>query len=238
MTITTTVRHRPRLLPAIAVTPLLRWTIAGHSVPDDQPWRTACPCGEPLWDSAVPISGRCPGCGQRIGPPPLTVEATAVLAAFGLLASGLTGWPLAAYAWWATGMIVLAFIDLAVLRLPHRITAITTAVFLALLAADGNTTALVRAVAAGLVLAGFFTAVAVAARGQLGWGDPALAAPVGAALGWLGWNNLYAGTLLGLGAAALTGILLRRTGRLPRGVPIPLGPFLIGAAALVVAVQP
>jgi leader peptidase (prepilin peptidase)/N-methyltransferase len=217
---------------------MLRWTIAAHSVPDDQPWRTACSCGLPLWDYAVRLSGRCVRCGQRVGPPSGAVEAAAVVAALGLLASGLTGWPLAAYAWWTTGMIVLAFIDLAVMRLPHRITAITTAGFLGLLAADGSTAALIRAVTAGLVLAAFFTVVAVAARGQLGWGDPALAAPIGAALGWYGWTDLYGGTLLGLGAAAITGLVLRRTGRLTRGTPIPLGPFLIAAATLVVAVHP
>jgi leader peptidase (prepilin peptidase)/N-methyltransferase len=237
MTLTTTTRH-PSVLHALAVTPLLRWTIAVHSVADDQPWRTACACGRPLWNSAVRPSGRCTGCGQRVGPPPGAVEASTAVAALGLLTSGLTGWPLAAYAWWTTGMVVLAFIDLAVLRLPHRITAITFTGFLGLLAADGSTTALIRAVTAGLVLAAFFTVVAVAARGQLGWGDPALAAPVGAALGWFGWTDLYAGTLLGLGAAAITGIVLRRTGYLTQGTPIPLGPFLIAAAALVVAVHP
>ncbi|KAB1116825.1 prepilin peptidase [Micromonospora aurantiaca] len=233
MTLTAAPR-RVRLLPALTLVPLLRWTVAVHSVPDDLPWRAACPCGQPLWTNAIRPSGRCTACGHRIGPPPYTVEAAAAVAAVALVLSGRTGWALAAFAWWAAGMIVLVFVDLAVMRLPHRITASTTAGFLGLLAATGDPRAWTRAIAAGLVLAAFFAILAVVSRGQLGWGDVTLAVPVAAALGWHSWTAVYAGTLLGLAAAALTAITLRRAGRLAAGMHLPLGPFLIIAAATVV----
>ncbi|MER7006306.1 prepilin peptidase [Dactylosporangium sp. NPDC000555] len=88
---------------------------------------------------------------------------------------------MAAFAWWAAGMIVLAFVDLTVLRPPHRL---TSAGLLPLLAATGDTSASLRAVTAAAVLAVFFAVLAVASRGQLGWGDVAIAVPLAAALGW------------------------------------------------------
>jgi leader peptidase (prepilin peptidase)/N-methyltransferase len=219
------------VLPALAVAPLLRHAIVVHAVPDDQPWRTACPCGKPLWPTAISPSGRCAGCGVRVGAPPYTVEAATALGAAGLAVSGLGGVTLAAYAWWTSAMIVLAFVDLAVMRLPHRITAAaTTAGLLILLALGGPADAWWRAVAAGLVVAVFFAVLAAVSRGQLGWGDVTLAMPVAAALGWHSATAVYAGVLLGLGTAALTAHTARRLGRLPAGTALPLGPFLIAAA--------
>lgn len=226
------------ILPALAVVPLLRYAVAVHAVPDDQPWRCACACGQPLWPNAIRPTGRCTACGQRLGAPAYAVEAAAVAVTVGLVVSGRTGWALAAFAWWAAGMIALFFIDLAVMRLPHRITAVLTGGLLGLLAFTGSRDTWLRATAAGLVLAVLFAGLAVASRRQLGWGDVALALPVAAALGWHSWAAVYAGTLLGLGAAALTAITLRRTGHLAAGAHLPLGPFLITAATLVVAVWP
>ncbi|MEU4593278.1 prepilin peptidase [Micromonospora aurantiaca (nom. illeg.)] len=224
-------------LPALAVVPLLRHTIAVHVVPDDQPWRTACPCGKPLWPHAIGPSGRCARCGVRVGAPPYAVEAATLAGAAGLAVSGLGGFTLAAYTVWTAAMIVLTFVDAAVMRLPHRITAAATAGFLGLLALGGPAGAWVRAVAAGLLLAAFFAVLAAVSRGQLGWGDVTVAVPLAAALGWHSWTAVYAGVLLGLGTAALTAITLRHLGRLAPGTSLPLGPFLI-AAAYTVAVWP
>jgi len=218
-------------LYAVAVTPLLRWLVAHHSTEPGQRWRTRCGCAAPLWPGACGPAGRCTSCSARIGPAPYLLEATAVLAAATLLVSGRTGWELAAYMWWATGMVVLAFVDLAVMRLPHRLTAATTIGFLALLAAAGHGAAWWRAIAAGAVLAAFLAVLAVASRGQLGWGDVAVAVPLAAALGWHSATAVYTGCLLGLAAAAVTALALRKTGRLQRGSHLPLGPFLIAGAA-------
>jgi leader peptidase (prepilin peptidase)/N-methyltransferase len=224
-------------LPALAVAPLLRHAIAVHAMPDDQPWRTACECGKPLWPNAIGPSGRCAGCAARIGAPPHTVEAATLAGAAGLVLSGLGGFALAAYAWWTAALIVLAFVDLAVMRLPHRITAAATTGLLGLLALDSPPGAWGRAVTAGLAVAGFFAVLAVVSHGQLGWGDVAVAVPLATALGWHSWTAVYTGVLLGLGTAALTAITLRRIGRLAPGTELPLGPFLI-AAAYTAAVWP
>ncbi|GAA0447836.1 prepilin peptidase [Actinoplanes capillaceus] len=233
---TTTVMSRPiRVVSALAVTPVLRWAIAVHSVPDDRPWRSACTCGQPLWTGAVAPTGRCTGCNHRIGAPPYAVEAVAGLVTAALALTGQTGWALAAYAWWAATMLVLAFVDLAVLRLPHRITVAASVGFLGLLAVDGDGHAWRRAATAALVLAVLFLVLAVATCGQLGWGDATLAVPIAAALGWHSWQAVYAGTLLGFGSAALLAITLRSTGRRLPGSVLPLGPFLIAAAVIVLA---
>lgn len=232
MTTTTTTRPAvPRVLYAMAITPLPRWLVAHHSTEPDQPWRTRCGCGAPLWPDAYGPTGHCQKCQKPVGPRPFRLEAATIAAIAMLLASGRTGWLLAAYAWWATGMILLAFVDLAVMRLPHRLTAATTTGFLALLAAEGDSSAWWRAVAAAAVLAGFFAVLAVLSRGQLGWGDVALAIPVAAALGWHSWTAVYAGCLLGLGTAAVTALTMRKTGTLRAGGHLPLGPFLIAGAA-------
>jgi len=116
------------------------------------------------------------------------VEAAAALAAVALASSGPGGWAVAAFAWWAAGMIVLAFVDLAALRPPYRLTVITSAGLLPVLAATGDTSVLLRAVTAAAVLAVFFAVLAVASCGQLGWGDVAIAVPLAAALGWHSWT--------------------------------------------------
>jgi leader peptidase (prepilin peptidase)/N-methyltransferase len=229
----TRVRRRLRLLPALAITPLLRWAIVVHSVHDDDPWRTTCACGQALWPSATRLSGRCSECDQRIGAPPYSVEATAGLAAIALALTGQSGWALAAYAWWTATMIVLAFVDLAVMLLPLRISAVSAAGFLTLLAAAGDWHAWRRAAIAAVVLAVLLAILAVAAHGQLGWGDVGFVVPFAAALGWESWRSVYAGVLLGFGSAALFAMARRRMRRLPSAAPLPLGPFLIASAVTV-----
>lgn len=105
-------------LTAAAVTPLLRWAVLHHAVPAGQLRRRACPgCATPIGLTAAahraPLlpTGRCRVCGTRIGAPPYTVEAAALLAVAALLVSGLSSWPLAAYTWWTAAALVLAFVD-------------------------------------------------------------------------------------------------------------------------------
>lgn len=155
-------------LPALTVVPLLRYAIAVRTVPADQRWRTTCPCRNPLWPNAIgPPAVWMRPTGRRS---PYTAEAAILLGAARLAFSGLGGFALAAYAWWTATMIVLAFVDAAVMRLPHRITAAAAAGFLSLLALGSPAGAWARAVAAGLVLTVFFAMLAAASRGQLGCG--------------------------------------------------------------------
>jgi leader peptidase (prepilin peptidase)/N-methyltransferase len=223
-------RRRTGASYGLAVTPALRWLVNHHSVPFGQSWKTRCErCGATLWPGACRPSGRCRTCQTRHGPPPLLLEAATLLTAGGLLASGMRDWELAAYAAWAIGAIVLAFIDVAVLRLPHRLVAATSIAFLALLPADEFAHWL-RACAGGAVLVAFFGLIAFAAPRHLGLGDVAVAFPVGAALGWQGWTDVSAGILLALVAASVTAVALRLSHRLPPGTQLPLGPFLLASA--------
>jgi leader peptidase (prepilin peptidase)/N-methyltransferase len=155
----------------LTVMPLLRWLIAHHTVPADQPWRTRCEtCAAAVWPAACTPAGRCRTCRARIGAPPYLVEVVAV-SAFGLLlASGLRGWELAAYTWWSLGLLLLAFIDAAVLRLPHRLTAATTAGTVLLLAPLGLTDSWSSALIGAGCMAGYYWAVHVASGGGLGGG--------------------------------------------------------------------
>lgn len=224
---TTTLARRNRLLPALAITPVLRWLIIHHSVEDEGlPWQTRCLCGEALWPRASGPSGRCEACSVPAGPRPYLLEATAVLALAVLAVSGLRGWELAAYTWWTAGALVLGFIDLAAMRLPFRITATMGTGFVALLALAGNTSSWWRAILAAALVTTFFAVLSVASRGQFGWGDVAVAVPVGAALGWNSWLAVLIGVLLAFTVALGTAIGLR----LAAGETLPFGPFLLASA--------
>jgi len=228
-------RHRVRDgVYALAVTPLLRWLVAHHAVASGTEWRTRCDtCAGTLWPAACGLSGRCGTCRARIGAPPYWLEVGAA-AAFGLLVgSGVRGWELAAYTWWTAGMLVLAFVDAAVLRLPHRLTATTTAGTIVLLAPlGGPASSWWSAIVAAATLAAFYAVVRLVSRGDLGLGDVALAVPVGFGAGWYDWRLAVAAVLVGHSLAA-AGITLRRvTGSTSASVP--LGSYLVAASVAVV----
>ena len=61
----------------------------------------------------------------------------------------------------------------------------------------------------------------------MGYGDFKLFAAIGA---WLGWQLLPLVLLLAAGVGAVVGLAMMAASRLGRGVPIPFGPYLAGAA--------
>lgn len=61
----------------------------------------------------------------------------------------------------------------------------------------------------------------------MGYGDFKLFAAIGA---WLGWQMLPLVLLLAAGVGAVVGLAMMAASRLGRGVPIPFGPYLAGAA--------
>jgi leader peptidase (prepilin peptidase)/N-methyltransferase len=220
---------------ACAVVPLLRWLIAVHAVPAGQPWRYRCPgCTASVWPAGCTPSGRCRACGTRIGAPPYAVEAVAVGAFVVLAWTSASGWELAAHAWWTAGMLTLAFIDAAVLRLPHRLTIATTAgAVLMLLLADAPVSSWRGGVIGAAALAGGYALIRIVSGGDLGPGDVAVAVPIGLVLGWHDWRLIIAAALLGH-ALAVAAIPIRRlTGRSRR--PVPLGTYLIVASFIVLA---
>jgi leader peptidase (prepilin peptidase) / N-methyltransferase len=147
-----------------------------------------------------------------------------------------------ALAWAAGAGLVLGAVDLAVHRLPDRVTYPAAAVCAAVLTVDaavlGSWGALVRAlVAAGAAFAVAALAAAAAPAG-LGFGDVKLLALLGLVLGWAGWGVLLAGVFLGLLTGALVSVVLLATRRVGWRTAIPFGPPLLVGAALALALSP
>ncbi|MER5456878.1 A24 family peptidase [Micromonospora sp. NPDC002389] len=221
----------------LAITPLMRYAIARFAVPAEVGNRSGCDaCGAPIslarpWPALGPTA-RCDGCGARVGAPPGSVELVAVAVLAGLLLTRPPVAELAAAAWWLAFAIPLVFVDLAVHRLPDRLTwpaAAGTWLLLGVAALTGaGVTPWWRATAAGLGLALFFavTTLLLGARG-FGIGDAKLALSAGALLGWYGWSLLVTGLLLALVLSGLVALILLVTGRARWSSHLPFGPYLV-----------
>jgi leader peptidase (prepilin peptidase)/N-methyltransferase len=172
-------------------------------------------------------------------PPPALAAGAVTAVLLGALAARVhPGLVLAAACWLALCAVPLAFIDVAVYRLPDPLTAAAyagvAALLLAAAAVTGPWSALLRAWLGGLALAGFYLLLMVISPSGMSLGDVKLAASLGSLLAWFGWRLLigggFAGFLLGgLFAGAL--LASRRTGRKQH---IPFGPFMIAGAVLAV----
>jgi leader peptidase (prepilin peptidase) / N-methyltransferase len=251
---------RSRALPAwlrwlaatVPVTPLLRWAVLVHSVPPEEPWRSGCPHCATGFSPAQALdglgallpAGRCAGCGDRIGARAYAVE-LAALAAAGLVAvaavaGGRSPWEAVAFAGWAAVAVALSFVDLAVHRLPDRLTLPAGAWVLAWLGVDALTgeagsgwlRALIAAGSCGLAFA--LITLVFGARG-FGLGDAKMALGAGAVLGWLGWTALVAGLLLSFLASGLTATVLLVARRVGRKDTLPFGPFLAAGTLVTLA---
>ncbi|SFT72557.1 leader peptidase (prepilin peptidase) / N-methyltransferase [Geodermatophilus amargosae] len=147
----------------------------------------------------------------------------------------------AAYAWAAGAAVVLAQVDLAVHRLPDRVTYPAAAVGAAALLADaallGTWPALGRALLAAAVAGGVALLAALAGPSGLGLGDVKLLALLGLLLGWAGWGALLAGVFLGLLAGAAVSLVLLATRRAGWRTPVPFGPPLLVGAVLALLVE-
>ncbi len=215
-----------------AAAPVLRMVAARHSVPSGEP-RWSCGCERPpRW---LPPSGVCPRCAVRGGPAPYAVEAVA--AAVGAAIGSAGHWPFLLVLGWA-GLfgVVLAFVDVAVHRLPDPLTlrlALGTAVLLpvaALLAHRPEV--LSRCLVAAVVL--FLLYGGMALFVPMGLGDAKLAPSLGALLAWYDWRTVVAGVFAGFLCGALWGVALLLTGRAKAKDPLPFGPcMLLGALAAV-----
>ena len=170
----------------------------------------------------------------------LTVPAGALV--FGTLTWAL--WPAAVLpvVLFVAGMgLLLAPIDLAVLRLPDPLVGLVFAgaagYLLVLAVVTGNYPALLRAVLAAGAMAGGYLLLALVPGGHLGFGDVKLAGVLGFVLGWFGWGFVLLGAVLPHLINGPTVLVLLATGRARRGSSIPLGPaLLVGAWFAVVLV--
>ncbi|HEY7429750.1 MAG TPA: prepilin peptidase [Streptosporangiaceae bacterium] len=213
----------------------LRGTVFWLSVPPGAPERTTCPlCAAPVryW-----LAIRCWNCGLSLGTP-LVLEATTA-AVLALLLGRLGGQPVTiAFAFLGALGVALAAIDLAVQRLPDRLTLPAYPILIALLgvaaAVQDDPGALVRALLGGLMLAAGYLVLALLRPGQLGGGDIKLAGLAGLALGWLGWPTLVFGAALGFVLSALVSLALLAVRRITLQSVICFGPFLLGGALLAI----
>jgi leader peptidase (prepilin peptidase) / N-methyltransferase len=227
------------------VGPLLRARIFRHSVPVEQWVRTDCPsCGRLVpggWRGLVtvlPPTGRCPGCRERVGPAFGLVEVTGA-ASFALLALVGGSWlELAAFWWIAAIGVALVFIDVAVHRLPDRLTLSAFAGALVLLGTaallDQRLSGFGLAVLYGLALALCYLVLVLVYPAGMGLGDVKLALVLGLALGWFGGVVVVLGAAAGFllaGAYAAVLLALRRVGRKDS---IAHGPAMLGGALVAV----
>jgi leader peptidase (prepilin peptidase)/N-methyltransferase len=225
--------------------PPIRAVVFVGSTSAGQPPRHECPdCSTPIlpdrwrWRSVLPVTGRCAACHARVGPYPLTAELTCAIA-LALVAARASGWELAAMAWLTLTAVPLAFTDIAVHRLPDRLTAAAFAGTLALLTVAAFTghqpDRLARAVVGAAALACFYLALCLLRPGEMGLGDAKLAASIGLVLGWTSWQALLTGTFTGFALAAVYGGVLLAAHRATRTSHLPLGPFLLLGALAVIA---
>lgn len=214
-----------------------------YSVAAGEPPRRCCPACECQlaagWPALSP-AGRCPGCDQRTGPPPLAVELTTAVLLGALAARVHPALFLAAACWLALCAVPLAFIDAAVRRLPDVLTgpefAGTAVLLAAAAAAGGHWLFLTRAVLGGIALAGCYLILALISPAGMGLGDVKAAAGIGMLLAWPGWRLLIAGASAGFLLAAIYGIALLASGRATRKQQMPFGPFMLaGAFAVILA---
>ncbi|WP_433128286.1 prepilin peptidase [Micromonospora sp. CA-240977] len=220
----------------LAVSPLLRMAALRYAVPPGLPDRTGCDaCGAPVgltrpWPALSPAA-RCGICRAPVGPMPGTVEVAAFTAVLLLALVGPSGGVLPALAWWLGWTIPAVFVDLAVHRLPDRLTlpaAAGTWSLLGVAALAGEPGRWLTAVISGTGLALFFaTTTVLLGRRGFGLGDAKLALGGGALLGWYGWPMLLLGLLLAFGLSALVSVGLLAARRARWGTHLPFGPFLL-----------
>lgn len=165
--------------------------------------------------------------------PWVTAPVTSV--AFALLAWRVGAEPvLPAYLYLAFAGVALVMIDLAVHRLPDRLTLPSYLVVAALLVlaavAEDDWWALARAAVGAVLLYGGYYLLAVALPGAMGFGDVKLAGVLGAVLGWAGWVPLLVGACLGFLYGGLVSLGLLVTRQATRKTRVPFGPFMVAGA--------
>lgn len=186
------------------------------------------------------LRGRCRHCDAPISVRyPLVELATAALFAAMAVKFGPHA-VLPAYLYLAAIGVALSLIDLDVKRLPNVIVLPSYAVAAVLLGVaavtghDGDRA--IRAVVGMAAYYGLFLILRLAYPRGMGFGDVKLAGVLGLYLGWLGYDALFVGYLLGalLGGAVGIGLILgKRAGRKSQ---IPYGPFMVVGALLAVFV--
>jgi leader peptidase (prepilin peptidase) / N-methyltransferase len=128
----------------------------------------------------------------------------------------------------------LVVCDVRLTRLPDPLTLPAYPVLAVLLAIPLDGAAYVRALlaAAAMFVLHFLLALFV---GGIGLGDAKTAGLVGMVLGWVSWPALVQAMLIAYVCVGVYAIGLAVSRRAKRGSVVPFGPFLLGAAVLVLA---
>ncbi|GAB2964660.1 A24 family peptidase [Micromonospora polyrhachis] len=237
-----------RALAVLAGTPLLRWLVVAQSVPPGSPPRRDCAtCRIPIGLTgplrAISPIARCAGCGSRVGAPPGTLELAVLAVGVVLLLGDRPIVESAAIAWWAACAVPLVYIDIAVHRLPDRLTypaAAGTWASLGIAAVvDGHGGSWIRAVCGGLGLALLFAAsTLLLGRRGFGLGDAKLTLSGGALLAWSGWGSVVFGLMVAFGSSAAYALLLLMARRIRWTDHLPFGPFLVLGTGVALALPP
>ncbi|MET7376750.1 hypothetical protein ABZS36_29820, partial [Micromonospora arida] len=82
----------------------------------------------------------------------------------------------------------------------------------------------------------FHAASTVPGNRGIGLGDSKLILSVTALLGWWGWGAAFGTVFMGFLGAGLVGVVLLVSGRVRHGAHIPMGPFFIAGAVVILAV--
>lgn len=204
--------------------------------------RSACPnCSQQLrWWELVPVvsyialRGRCVRCRTSIHLRYLLVELLCgTLTVLAFLPLPLTVEDIVQRVLLTailTVLMLLALIDLKTFLLPDRYVLLLTALA-ALLLAMQPTTWRLDMLWGALAGSGFLFALWLVTRGQgIGLGDVKLMVPLGALIGLPGVVVLF---FIAFCVGGLTGLLLLAQGRATMKTALPFGPFLVGAAILV-----
>jgi leader peptidase (prepilin peptidase) / N-methyltransferase len=216
---------------------LLRFSVFRLSVESGEPARAMCRrCAKPISGRAS-VRIRCAHCHGWFGVPLVLELVTATVLA--LLLGRFAGLPdAAAFAFLGALGVALAAIDIAVQRLPDRLTLPLYPGLIALFGTatviNGHPADLLRALLGGVVLGGGYLALAVLSRGQLGGGDVKLAGGLGIALGWLGWPTLLAGAFLGFLLMGVVSLALLAARRISLQHAISFGPFMLAGALVAI----
>lgn len=205
--------------------------------------RLSVPCGEPEQASCVECAAplprqpalRCEHCAGWIGAPIALEFTTAAVVAL-LLARFGSQPAAAAFVYLGVIAVALTQIDVAVQRLPDRLTlpaypALITLLAVAAVVGD-EWAALVRAILGALAIGASYLLLALASGGQVGGGDVKVAGLIGLLLGWLSWRALITGAGAGFVLAAAASAALLAARRISRHSRISFGPFLLGGALL------
>jgi leader peptidase (prepilin peptidase) / N-methyltransferase len=207
--------------------------------------RSACPnCMTALAHVArfptlgwLPPNGRCRRCRSRVGPPPAVVETAMIGAAAALTYTSAISAATPAYLVLAAAGVTLAFIDLAVHRLPDQFTLLAFGAAVAItclhVGDSGSSQQGLRAAAAAGITTVVYLALAMLAGAGLG--DAKLGFITGLLLGTHNWLAVFIGGLLGFLLTACTAVTLLAAGSRSRSDDIAHGPSMLAATLITLA---